>query len=159
MISRTITAFGTAVACTGALALAGMAAMQDRDAQPDDTKPRVGIVEINQVFEQYPGTQEFQQRVQALEQEFIQAQQEGNQERMMALQTQFTEMQQQLNEAFRRDMEIASGDVAKKENVKIVVSDVIYQADDVEEVDLTPALIETLTDQAPQNDADGNNDN
>lgn len=117
---------------------------QDRMMSKGDA-PRLGTIDINAVFESYPGRAEFDKQMQQIQQDFMAAQQSGDQQAMMQLQQKAQQMQETLQTDFQSDMEAAAPSVAKSNNVKILVSDVIYQADAVKEVDLTQTLVEAMS--------------
>ena len=116
---------------------------QDRMMTEGDA-PKLGTIDINALFESYPGRAEFDQQMEQLQEEFMAAQQSGDQEKMLQLQGQAQQMQQDLQANFQKDMSDAAEPVAKANNIKIVVSDVIYQAEGVEEVDLTQDLVKEM---------------
>jgi len=136
---------------SAALALAGAAATQDAEqAEQTDAERRVGVVQVQQLYESYPGTERFNQQVQAIQQEFAQAQQAGDQQRLQELQGRYAQLQQELSANFQSDLREASRTLAQERQVKLIVSEVIYQDDGFEEVDLTGDMIEAVSEIAEQ---------
>ncbi len=145
MSTRTAKATGMIALFSAALVLTGAAAMQD--AQSDEQN-RVGIVQVQEVFDAYPGLDDFNRQVQPLQQEFAQAQQAGDQERLQELQARYAQMQQELNAKFESHLKEASREIAKEREVKLIVSEVIYQENGFEEVELTGDLVDVINDIA-----------
>lgn len=131
------------------LLLAGAAQVGVQDAaepgEPRQTENvHIGVFKSERVFEAYPGTQEFTVAIQGLQQEFMRAQETGDQQLLQEIQSRYTQMQQQLQQNFERDIKAASREVARAKKIDLIVSEVIYRAEDVKEVDLTPDLIEVM---------------
>jgi len=123
---------------------------QAQQAEHTDAERRVGVVQVQQLYESYPGTERFNQQVQAIQQEFAQAQQAGDQQRLQELQGRYAQLQQELSANFQSDLREASRTLAQERQVKLIVSEVIYQDDGFEEVDLTGDMIEAVSEIAEQ---------
>jgi len=137
----------------GALLVAGVAAYQSsaqqgRNEIANGAAAQVGVVALDRVFESYPGTQKFNQQAQTLQQQFAQAQQQGDQQRVMEIQNEFTQLRVKLDESFQRDLKDTAKSLAKEMDLKLIAANVVYQADDVEQVDLTPDMIAAISDDA-----------
>jgi len=158
-----------ATTIAGALTLAGVAGLVALSSQNTDAReirnsaqnadaPRLGVVDLNQAYSAYPGQQRFNQEMQKLQQEFAQAQQTGNRQKLTELQQRAQQMQQDLATKFESDINKVARQVAKNNNVEILVSDVIYQADAVTEVDLTDEIVDAMNGDAGDGEGDGEGD-
>lgn len=148
MNRSTVTTIAASTSVLAAVAITGASFAQDsgKDAmQNTSADGAIGVVEVQRVFEAYPATQEFNRQAQAMQQQFAQAQQQGNQDMLMQIQAKFQQMQQKLRDDFRTEMEAATRDIAKQNEVTLVVSDVIYSANGAPEVDLTPDVIDAVS--------------
>lgn len=138
----------SALVIAGAAAYQSPAQRQMENAPANDGAPHVGVVAVDRVFEAYPGMQEFNQQAQSLQQKFTEAQQTGDQQRQMEIQQQYAELRTQFDAEFRRDLEEVARKVARDKGVRVIAAEVIYRADDVQDVDLTPDLVEAMRDDA-----------
>jgi len=116
----------------------------------NEDKLQVGVYNPQQVFEQYPGRQQMMESLAALQQEAEEAIQQENHQKLAELQAQAEQQQRQTVEQFQQDIERILPEVAQATGVQLVAMEIIYAADDVEEQNLTTAIIEQFHDgQAP----------
>lgn len=130
--------------CGSGLALAGAAQMNTENRVAQDDKTQVGVVQSDLVFQSYQGAADYQQQSQTLQQEFGEAQQQGDQQKMQEIQSRYAQMQMDLQQKFDNDLKKAAEKVADNKEVDFIVTEVIYQTDKVTEVDLTNDLIEEM---------------
>lgn len=108
---------------------------------------RLGVYDLEQVYQNYPGTEGLEQDMQAIQREAQSAQQEQNQQRLQELQQEAQELQQETLQRFQADVENASSQVAEDNNVAAIVVEVVHYGDDVELVDLTREVIDQLSNE------------
>lgn len=138
----TTTILGSGLLLAGAAQLNSQEGVQD--AQPQKSATQIGIIQSDLIIQEYKGVEDFQEQSLTLQQDFAQAQQQGDQQKMQAIQEQFAQMQAQFQQQFDNDLKEAARKVAEDKELDFIVSEVIYQSDKVTEVDLTADLIETI---------------
>lgn len=104
----------------------------------------IGQADMGRVFNEYQGTKDFQEEMAGIEQEFQEAQQDGDQQKLMEIQQNFQIKQNRLIQNFQNALEKASGPVSEKANVHIIVAEVLYHSDSAEIVDVSAELIEQM---------------
>lgn len=122
--------------------LAGSAQAQQEDAI------RVGTFNMETVFQQSDLGSQLQQEAMSMQQEMQQAQQEQDQQKMQELQQQFQQQQNQMVDNFRSTLDEIVPSVAEEENLSLVVAEVMYKQDNVEEVTITEQLAEQMNEAA-----------
>ncbi len=117
-------------------------------AEPVAGAMRVGVFDVNQAFNAYPGVQRAQQRGQELQGEMQEASAAQDQARMGEIQQEFQQLQQRAMQEFQQDLQRALPDIASNAGVPLIVSEVAYAEDNLESVDLTGEVVSALREPA-----------
>jgi Skp family chaperone for outer membrane proteins len=118
--------------------------------QAETAEIRIGQLDMERVYNSYPGIQTFQAEMQNLQTEFQQAQEAGDQNKLMELQQQFQTKQDEFHAEFKSDLNEATAAVGEREDVHLIVAEVIYHADNAEVVDVSEAMIEEINGEEPE---------
>lgn len=113
-----------------------------RAEDANQQKLQVGVYNPQQVFEQYPGRQQMMENLASLQQEAEQAIQQENHQKLAELQAQAEQQQRRTVEQFQQDVQEVLPQVAQATGVQLVAMEIIYAAPDVEQQNLTQAIIE-----------------
>lgn len=105
---------------------------------------RLGVYNLQQVYENYPGLEGLEQDMQAIQREAQSAQQQQDQQRLQQLQREAQELQQETMQRFQAEVEEVSSGLAEDHNVDAIVVEVVHYRDNVELVDLTREVIGKL---------------
>ncbi len=112
---------------------------------------RVGTFEAQVAFESYHRTQDFLGEMEEYQRRAMEAQQNQDQQTLQEIQMEVSQREQELMQHFEDDLEAASSVVADSESVSLIVSEVLYKADDVEAVDLTDELVNSINSESDDN--------
>ncbi len=106
----------------------------------------VGMLDLQQAFQTYPGSREMIQRLRDLQGQAQQAQQQGDQEQLIKLQMTMQQEQRQFVDKFQKDVDDAMPKVAEDSGVDLIVrtGGIVYQKKSVATKDVTDAVIEAL---------------
>ncbi len=126
------------------LQTAAPAPADDVEGEAPAAAIRVGVFDVNQAFNAYPGIQRAQQRSQELQADMQQAGAAQDQARMGEIQQEFQQLQQRAVQEFQADLERVLPDIARAAQVPLIVHDVAYAAPNLESVDLTGQVVEAL---------------
>ena len=128
------------------LMLAGVLALGA--GRVESAEIRIGQLDMERVYNSYPGMRTFQSEMQSLQMEFQQAQEAGDQNKLMELQQEFQAKQDTFHREFESDLREATAAVGGRENVDLIVAEVIYHTDAAETVDVSAAMIEEMNGDA-----------
>lgn len=116
----------------------------------------VGIYDPQRAFQSYHGFHEFNSKMQELQREQAEAQQQGDQQRVMEIQNEMQQRQNETVQQFYSDVEGAIPDVAVKQDIRIVAMEVVWVAPDMDApIDITADLIESMNQNAQPEQRDG----
>lgn len=118
--------------------------------QAESAEIRIGQLDIERIYNSYPGMQTFQAEIQGLQQDFQEAQEAGDQNKLMELQQEFQTKQDEFHAEFESDLSEATAAVGESENVHLIAAEVIYHADTAEVVDVSDAMIEEMNGEEVQ---------
>ncbi|MFP4027755.1 MAG: hypothetical protein ACLFWL_08200 [Candidatus Brocadiia bacterium] len=124
------------------LAIAGATHVRAEGA--DNAKTVVGIYEPQRAFQQYPGRAKLMKAYQSVQKDMAKAREEGDQQKTQQLQQQLQQKQEEVIEEFENKVEKALPTIARKEELKLVATEVVYTADNVETKDVTTAVMEAI---------------
>jgi len=120
---------------------------QDRPAaQAERARPavKIGTYDPEVVFQAHPAEKEMREVLRTAQAQIQQAQQEEDQQKMQQIEQQYQQARQKAIQHFQEDVSEALPEVAKAAGVKVVAMQVVYKADDVQTVDITPHLVKTF---------------
>lgn len=139
----------------GMVDLAPEGAGEQSEARPESAF-QVGTYNPEEVFQSHSAQEELAEASQTARTQLQQAQQADNQEEMEGIQQEYQATQSRIVEKFRSDVDEKLPEAAEAAGVQVIATEVVYTAEDVETKDITPALIEALSegngedeDQAP----------
>lgn len=155
MIRRNTNKFfvGTAMAVgivTAAIIMAGQLTAQAQKPIQDEPAARpetpqaaleIGTYDFEAAFQAHPAQKELEEVRRTAQAQMMQAQQEQDQQKMQQAQQQYEQARQQVIQQFQQDVSKALPEVAKAAGVKVIVTRVVYKADDVQTTDITPQLV------------------
>lgn len=131
------------------IALFGGGLSQAAAALDEHEKLRLGTYLPQRAFEQFHGMQDFNDRVQRIQQQMQEAQQEGDQQRMTQLQQEIQQLQNQIVEQFHAEVEEVMPAVADDAGVELVAIEIAYAGDQFDKPkDITDKLIDKLNEEA-----------
>ncbi len=106
----------------------------------------VGTYDPDAAFQRHPAQQALEMALRTAQTEMQRAQQEGDQMAMQQVQQQYEHSANMAIQEFQQDVDRVLPEVAEDTGVKVVATDVVYTADNVHTSDITPELIEAMTD-------------
>ncbi len=118
--------------------------------QAESAEIRIGQLDMERIYNSYPGMQAFQVEIQGLQQDFQQAQEAGDQNKLMELQQEFQAKQDEFHTEFESDLNEATAAVGERKDVHLIVAEVIYHADTAEVLDVSEAMIEEMNGEEPE---------
>lgn len=123
-------------------------------ASPPETSPdrpdrpktilQVGTYDPEAVFQKHPDREELMEALNTAQTRMQEAQQEEDHMKMQQIQQQFEQARERVIQKFQEDINRALPKVAKAAGVKVVVREIVYKADDVKDMDLTPHLVKAF---------------
>ena len=142
LVGKDVAVIGMCLILAGVLAFGA--------GQAESAEIRIGQLDMERIYNSYPGMQAFQAEIQGLQQDFQQAQEAGDQQRLMELQQEFQTKQDTFHSEFESDLNEATAAVGESENVHLIAAEVIYHADTAEVVDVSDAMIEEMNGEEVQ---------
>lgn len=111
-------------------------------AQAERARPavKIGTYDPEKAFQAHPAQKKLMEAVRTAQTQMQQAQQEEDQQKMQQIQQHYEQARQQAVQKFQQDVSEALPDAAKAAGVKVVAMQVVYKADDVKAIDITPRL-------------------
>ncbi len=104
----------------------------------------IGKVDLERVFQAYQGTIELKGDLKSIQEEFQQAQKNGDQPKVAESQQKFRSLQEDNIRNFQEDIGRAAAEVSKNNDIPVITADVLYKADKAEVVDVTEKVIEKI---------------
>ncbi len=129
---------------------------QDQPAvQAERPRPavKIGTYDPETAFQAHPAHKKLMEAVRTAQTQMQQAQQEEDQQKMQQIQQQYEQAQQQAVQKFQQDVSEALPEAAKAAGVKVVATQVVYKADDVKAIDITPRLAKAFEEE--EDDGEG----
>ncbi len=122
-------------------------------AEPSRQTMKVGTYSPEKAFEAHPAQKEMMEALRTAQTQMQKAQQEEDQQKMQQIQQQYAQARQQAVEKFQQDVSEALPAAAKAAGVKVVAMEVVYKADDVKAIDITPRLAKAFEEE--EDDGEG----
>ncbi len=131
-------------------AQAQMPAPDRPGAQAEGARPavKIGTYDPEKAFLAHPAQKEMMEALTTAQNQMQQAQQDEDQQKMQQIQQQFEQARQKAIQQFQQDVDEALPEAAQTAGVKIVAMQVVYKADDVKAVDITPRLTKAFEEEA-----------
>lgn len=148
------TAAGMTVCLLAGAALTGAASGWNQEQDSDGEDVRIGTFDGQTAFEAYHRTQDYMRDMQDIQQRAMEAQQNQDQQALQQIQMEVQQREQELMQHFERDLEAASPEVAGNNDVPVIVAEIVYKADAVEEIDVTSDLVDQLNADAETSNDD-----
>ncbi len=130
---------------------------QRPDARPGQAPPRqpqrpeavlkIGTYDPQTAFNAHPAQAELNEMLGEARAEMEKAYQDEDQEKIQQIQQRYEQAHQKAVQRFERDVSSTLPKVAKAADIKVVAVQVVYQADDVRTVDLTPRLAHAFAEE------------
>lgn len=126
-----------------------------RQPKRSEAALKIGTYDPETAFQSHPAQKKLMgARKTALEQ-MQQAKQQKNAEKVRQVQQQYEQARDQAVQQFDRDVTQALPKVARDAGIKVVAREVVYKADNVKTVDITPHLSRVFTQKINRPDTDG----
>ncbi len=118
-------------------------------AAPGENSVRIGTFNAQAVYAQYPGQQAAQQELEALQAQLQEAAQAQDHQRAQEIQQQAQQVQDNTVQEFFQTVRTVLPDVAAEAGVQVVAQQIEFTASGVEEVDLTRAVSDAVSEASP----------
>jgi Skp family chaperone for outer membrane proteins len=113
-------------------------------AERPESALKIGTYEPAAAFQAHPDQKGMMEALRTAQTQMQQAQQEKDQQKMQQIQKQYEQVRQQAVQKFQKDLSEVLPEVAKAAGVKVVATQVVYKAEGVQTVDLTPVLVKAF---------------
>lgn len=124
------------------------------DAGKNKPALHIGTFDIQAAFDAHPAQKELLTASEAAQTQLQQAQQQGDQQKMQQIQQQFEQTRNQVVEKFHEQVAASMPAVAKATGVKLVASEVVYTAADVQTRNITEELIKSFDKKAESGESE-----
>lgn len=111
---------------------------------PDEPEAafQVGIYNPQAAFQAHPAHEKLMNVLRTTQSEMQEAREAGDQQKVSQLHQKYEQARNEAVEKFERDVEKVLPEVAEATNVKAIVMEIVYTADDVQTKDVTPRVID-----------------